>query len=125
MVDEGFWPQAWRVHRLIPLFKRDEYFKPGNYRGIHITSILSKVAERLIAGHFGKFAMQLGVRVEQVDEKADYFVEPTGNGIYETDYVEFYPSAFFTYEITEKGQISLNYSRRVDLDKDGDVCIVW
>ncbi|MBA5629394.1 outer membrane beta-barrel family protein [Moheibacter lacus] len=70
---------------------------------------------------FGKFAMQLGVRVEQVDEKADYFVEPTGNGIYETDYVEFYPSAFFTYEITEKGQISLNYSRRVDRPSIGQI----
>lgn len=70
---------------------------------------------------FGKFAMQLGVRVEQVDEKADYFVEPTGEGIYEKDYVEFYPSAFFTYDITERGQLSLNYSRRVDRPSIGQL----
>lgn len=63
---------------------------------------------------FGKFAMQLGVRAEQVTEASDYDVNPTGAGKFENDYVEFYPSAFFTYDITERGQLSLNYSRRVD-----------
>src|SRR5690606_34897815 len=46
---------------------------------------------------FGKFAMQLGVRAEQVEEDADYFISPEGAGIYANDYMEFYPSAFFTY----------------------------
>lgn len=63
---------------------------------------------------FGKFAMQLGVRAEQVEENADYSVAPTGPGTYKNDYAEFYPSAFLTYDIAEKGQLSLNYSRRVD-----------
>ena len=63
---------------------------------------------------FGKFAMQLGVRAEQVVEGSNYNVNPTGTGKFENDYVEFYPSAFLTYDITERGQIALNYSRRVD-----------
>lgn len=63
---------------------------------------------------FGKFAMQLGIRAEQVEEDSDYSVAPTGPGAYKNDYTEFYPSAFFTYDITERGQLSLNYSRRVD-----------
>lgn len=49
MVHEGFWPQQWKVHRLIPIFKRNEYWDAGNYRGVHVTCILSKIAERLIA----------------------------------------------------------------------------
>lgn len=63
---------------------------------------------------FGKFGMQLGVRGEQVEENSDYSVAPNGPGKFENEYMEFYPSAFFTYDITEKGQLSLNYSRRVD-----------
>ncbi len=63
---------------------------------------------------FGKFAMQLGLRAEQVEENVDYSVAPTGPGTYENDYAEFYPSAFLTFDVTEKGQLSLNYSRRVD-----------
>jgi iron complex outermembrane receptor protein len=63
---------------------------------------------------FGKFGMQLGLRAEQVTEDSDYDVVPSGAGKFENDYVEFYPSAFFTYDVTEKGQLSLNYSRRVD-----------
>lgn len=63
---------------------------------------------------FGKFGMQLGVRVEQVEENSDFNVAPTTSGKFENDYFEFYPSAFLTYDISEKGQLSLNYSRRVD-----------
>lgn len=63
---------------------------------------------------FGKFAMQLGLRAERVVEDSNFDVAPTGKGSYENDYVELYPSAFFTYDLTEKGQISLSYSRRVD-----------
>ncbi|SMC48791.1 Outer membrane receptor proteins, mostly Fe transport [Moheibacter sediminis] len=63
---------------------------------------------------FGKFGMQLGVRAERVEENADYNVVPTGVGTFKNDYTEFYPSAFLTYDVTERGQILLNYSRRVD-----------
>lgn len=70
---------------------------------------------------FGKFGVQLGVRAEAVEENADYYVAPTGAGIYKNDYTEFYPSAFFTYDVTEKGQILLNYSRRVDRPSVGQI----
>lgn len=63
---------------------------------------------------FGKFGMQLGVRAEMVEENADFSVVPSGDGTYKNDYTEFYPSAFLTYDITERGQLLLNYSRRVD-----------
>ena len=48
---EGCWPTASKKHLICPIFKRGAAFKPGNYRGIHLTTILSKVAERLVGIH--------------------------------------------------------------------------
>ena len=45
---EGRWPECWRKHYLVPVFKRKEVFLCKKYRGIHLTSIMSKVAERVI-----------------------------------------------------------------------------
>ena len=47
---EGHWPATWRLHRLCPLYKRNSVYDANSYRGVHITSILSKVAERIIGG---------------------------------------------------------------------------
>jgi len=43
------WPDVWRSHRVHPLFKKGAVCKPGNYRGVHLTDMLSKVVERTIA----------------------------------------------------------------------------
>jgi len=48
---EGCWPSAWKFHLLVPIFKKGAAFQPTNYRGVHLTTILSKVAERLIGEH--------------------------------------------------------------------------
>ena len=44
----GVWPDAWREHWVIPLFKKGATFLAKNYRGIHLTAQLSKVVERLL-----------------------------------------------------------------------------
>jgi hypothetical protein len=36
------------LHNICPLYKRKSAFQAGNYRGVHLTSILSKVAEKVI-----------------------------------------------------------------------------
>ena len=58
MLREGHWPKLWRFHNLIPLHKRKSVSDPNNYRGIHLTCVLSKVAERIIGepllNHFSK-----------------------------------------------------------------------
>jgi hypothetical protein len=46
--NEARWPDKWRVHHIAPLFKRGSVFMPGQYRGVHLTSILSKTVERVI-----------------------------------------------------------------------------
>ena len=52
---EGCWPTAWRYHMVVPIFKRGSAFQPGNYRGVHLTSVLSKVAERMVGMHLTPF----------------------------------------------------------------------
>ena len=44
----GSWPDSWRNHWIIPIFKKGAVFRPGNYRGIHLTAQISKIAERII-----------------------------------------------------------------------------
>ena len=61
LLQEACWPQIWRLHVICPLYKRGSAFMSGNYRGIHLTAILAKTAERFIARdliaflHTGKF----------------------------------------------------------------------
>ena len=45
---EGCWPSVWKFHLIAPIFKRGAAFKPDNYRGVHLTTILSKVAEKML-----------------------------------------------------------------------------
>ena len=48
----GEWPTIWREHWIVFLYKRKSVYDPGNYRGIHLTSQISKVAEKVIASLF-------------------------------------------------------------------------
>ncbi|MEM9000589.1 MAG: outer membrane beta-barrel family protein [Bacteroidota bacterium] len=57
-----------------------------------------------------KWSYQIGIRLEDVEVKAD-----TNNIRAFTDnYTELYPSAFLTYNINEKDQLQASFSRRVD-----------
>ncbi len=47
-VEQGVWPDCWRYHWIFPLHKKKHKWDPQNYRGIHLTCVLSKVIERLI-----------------------------------------------------------------------------
>ena len=42
------WPKLWRLHWIIPLHKKKDSADARNYRGIHVTSHLSKCIERLL-----------------------------------------------------------------------------
>ena len=45
----GIWPECWRMHWICPLFKRGSAADPYQYRGVHFTSQVSKVFERVLA----------------------------------------------------------------------------
>ena len=49
------WPQIWRLHRIHPLYKKGAVSNATNYRGVHLTNILSKVAERVIGSLLGPY----------------------------------------------------------------------
>jgi len=55
---EGCWPKIWKLHMIVPIYKRGSAFNAGNYRGVHLTSILSKVAERLVGSRLVPFLQQ-------------------------------------------------------------------
>ena len=55
MLTDRCWPSNWRLHWLCPLFKRGSHADANNYRGVHLTPILSKVVERVLAMHLVRF----------------------------------------------------------------------
>ena len=50
MLAAGKWPTLWRTHWVMPLYKKRSVYNAENYRGIHLSSQLSKAVERLL-GH--------------------------------------------------------------------------
>lgn len=65
-----------------------------------------------------KWSYQLGARVEQVNVDAKPLQTFADNSTvfspFENDYFQIYPSAFITYNSSEKNSYQLSYSRRVD-----------
>ena len=65
-----------------------------------------------------KWNYQIGVRAEQVNESADALRIFANNSTelipFINDYFQVYPSAFFTYNPSEKNSYQLSFSRRVD-----------
>jgi outer membrane receptor protein involved in Fe transport len=76
---------------------------------------------------YEKWSYQFGLRAETVQVNANALstqVEPpfdTDNTIFENDYTQLYPSAFFTYSPSEKNSYQVSYSRRVDRPGIGQV----
>ena len=51
----GHWPTSWRLHWVLPLHKRKAVWNPQNYRGVHLTAVLSKVVERVVLSVLGPY----------------------------------------------------------------------
>ena len=49
------WPDMWKIHRVCPLYKKGVVYKPANYTALHITPMISKVAERVLKIPFGSY----------------------------------------------------------------------
>ena len=60
ILNHGIWPRCWCLHWVFPLFKKRSKFDPGNYRGIHLTTQVSKVMERLLGKLFLPFLDKSG-----------------------------------------------------------------
>lgn len=66
---------------------------------------------------YEKWSYQAGIRIEDVEVKADTNTVRA----FSDKYTELYPSAFLTYTPTEKNQFQLSFSRRVDRPGLGQV----
>ena len=60
MLKEGKWPARWKLHLIVPLYKRNVVHNPNNYRGVHLTAIISKVAEKTIGNPLIAYLEQFG-----------------------------------------------------------------
>ena len=60
MVSSCRWPDVWREHWVVPLFKKKSRADPNNYRGVHLTPQLSKAAERVVGKLFQRFLEKSG-----------------------------------------------------------------
>jgi len=58
--------------------------------------------------------MKLGLRSEYTDRA----ITPEGLDAYRFNHLDFYPSAYFTYRMSESQQFQINYSRRVERPRD-------
>ena len=67
-----------------------------------------------------KLSMQLGARFEQYEVEGT-FTKGLETANYSDEIFSVYPSAFFTYNPSEKNQYQLSYSRRVDRPSIGQV----
>jgi len=75
---------------------------------------------------YEKWSYQVGLRAETVQVESDAFKKDLDSGeeintVFDNDYFEIYPSAFFTYTPSEKNSYQLSYSRRVDRPGVGQV----
>jgi outer membrane receptor protein involved in Fe transport len=64
----------------------------------------------ILSHDLGDFGVEAGLRAETVNT----IIDVIGDDEVNTDYVSLYPSAFLTYEPSERRQARLSYSKRVD-----------
>ena len=57
---QSCWPSCWKFHWVVPLYKRLSPSLPKNYRGIHLTCILAKIAERVLGQPMFDFVEKTG-----------------------------------------------------------------
>jgi hypothetical protein len=58
ILKERRWPEVWMTHWVVPLHKRNNVYSAGNYRGVHLTSQLSKAVERVLRSFFKPFLLK-------------------------------------------------------------------
>jgi molybdopterin converting factor small subunit len=50
-VETGVVPSAWKDAEVVPIFKKGQKSSPGNYRPVSLTSVCSKILERIVRSH--------------------------------------------------------------------------
>ena len=61
----GCWLQVCKFHLIVPVFRKRSAFQPGNYRGVHLTTILAKIAEKMVGVHLVPMLQKKGLGKRQ------------------------------------------------------------
>jgi outer membrane receptor protein involved in Fe transport len=59
----------------------------------------------------GKFGAQLGLRAEQTNASGDQTIKSVD---FRTSYLQFFPTAYFTYKINDNNTLGISYGRRIE-----------
>ena len=54
-IEQGCYPNAWKMGQVTPLFKKDDESNKANYRPVTVLSVLNNIYERLLAAQLGEF----------------------------------------------------------------------
>ena len=54
-IEQGCYPNAWKVGQVTPLFKKDDESNKANYRPVTVLPVLNNIYERLLAAQLGEF----------------------------------------------------------------------
>ena len=54
-VEQGCYPNAWKMGQVTPLFKKDDESNKANYRPVTVLPVLNNIYERLLAAQLGEF----------------------------------------------------------------------
>jgi len=60
----GIFPEKLKMAKIIPLYKKNEHFLPGNYRPISLLSIFSKILEKLMQKRLYNYLSQFDMLFE-------------------------------------------------------------
>jgi outer membrane receptor protein involved in Fe transport len=63
------------------------------------------------SGDFGKIGVQAGLRAEQTVADGKQYAQ---NSTFRRNYIQFFPSIFFSYKFSDNHQVNASYSRRID-----------
>ena len=54
-IEQGCYPNAWKMRQVTALFKKDEEFNKANYRSVTVLPVFNNICERLLATQLGEF----------------------------------------------------------------------
>ena len=54
-IEQGCFPNAWKMGQVTPLFKKDDESNKANYRPVTVLPVLNNIYERLLAAQLGEF----------------------------------------------------------------------
>ena len=54
-IEQGCYPNAWKMGQVTPLFKKDDESNKANYRRVTVLPVLNNIYKRLLAAQLGEF----------------------------------------------------------------------